>query len=181
MTRDRTGPAASRPDLERVVREERAGLVRAARVYVRNREEAEDVVQETLALVWRRRGALGVRDWRAYVYQAVRFNALKRLQRRREALSLDEHPHLEVAVALPVPDADPEVPAADLERAIAALPAAQQAALRMRFYLGRSFREIGEALAISTFTAASRVRYGLAGLRRALKVSSIHVRQGGPR
>lgn len=181
MTASPEDRTAARTGLERVVREEREALIRAAKTFVRSREEAEDVVHDTLALVWRRRRALVVRDWRAYCFQAVRFNALKRLQRRRDLPSLDEHPHLELAAVLPDPGDGPDVPVVELERALGALPPAQQTAIRLRFYLGRSFREIGEALSISTFTAASRVRYGLAGLRRGLKVSSRLKQQGGSR
>jgi RNA polymerase sigma factor (sigma-70 family) len=58
--------------------------------------------------------------------------------------------------------------ALELERAVASLPPAQQVVIRLRFYLGLSFREIGANLSISTNTAASRARYALAGLRRRL-------------
>ena len=57
--------------------------------------------------------------------------------------------------------------ALELERAVASLPPAQ-VVIRLRFYLGLSFREIGNNLSISTNTAASRTRYALAGLRRRL-------------
>ena len=62
--------------------------------------------------------------------------------------------------------------ALELERAIASLPPAQQVVIRLRFYLGLSFREIGRNLSISTNTAASRTRYALAGLRRRLAAAT---------
>jgi len=56
----------------------------------------------------------------------------------------------------------------ELERAIAQLPLAQQTVVRLRYYVGMSFREVGQALSISASTAASRTRYALQRLRRSL-------------
>jgi RNA polymerase sigma factor (sigma-70 family) len=58
----------------------------------------------------------------------------------------------------------------ELERAIEELPLAQQTVVRLRYYVGMSFREVGQALSISANTAASRSRYALQKLRRSLQV-----------
>ena len=55
-----------------------------------------------------------------------------------------------------------------LERAIEDLPEAQRTVIRMKYYMGLSFREIGEALKISLNTAGSRCRYALEALRETL-------------
>lgn len=57
----------------------------------------------------------------------------------------------------------------DLEEAIESLPLAQQNVIRMKYYFGMTFRQIGAALSISTHTAASRCRYALTKLRDVLK------------
>jgi RNA polymerase sigma-70 factor, ECF subfamily len=56
-----------------------------------------------------------------------------------------------------------------LERALRGLPETQQAVIRMKYYLGLSFREIADSLSISANTVASRCRYALACLRQTLK------------
>ena len=56
-----------------------------------------------------------------------------------------------------------------LERAMKALPPSQQTVIRMKYYMGLSFKEIGEALKISLNTAASRCRYALAALNKNLE------------
>lgn len=152
-----------RNPLEAMVRAERSRLVATARRWLPNEHEAEDVVQETLMAVWARMKTQPPRQVRAYVYRAVRLNAMKRRIRRVEHQPLDtdiEAPPLDQASQ--VWDVDPIM----LERALRGLPQAQQAALRMRYYLNLTFREIGLALSVSTYTAASRCRYGIASLRR---------------
>jgi RNA polymerase sigma factor (sigma-70 family) len=57
----------------------------------------------------------------------------------------------------------------DLEEAIELLPLAQQNVIRMKYYFGMTFRQIGAALSISTHTAASRCRYALTKLQDMLK------------
>ena len=65
------------------------------------------------------------------------------------------------------PETEPLDPL-ELERAIAELPTAQQVVIRMRYYLGLSLAQISRNLSISSNTAASRCRYALAALRKAL-------------
>ena len=55
-----------------------------------------------------------------------------------------------------------------LEQALQQLPDSQQAVIRMKYYLGMTFKEIGRALSVSMNTAASRGRYALVRLRRLL-------------
>jgi RNA polymerase sigma-70 factor (ECF subfamily) len=57
-----------------------------------------------------------------------------------------------------------------LEQALGSLPESQQTVIRMKYYMGLSFREIGEALQISLNTAGSRCRYALETLRDILGV-----------
>jgi RNA polymerase sigma-70 factor (ECF subfamily) len=153
-------------DFQAFAAENRAMWVRLARRVLGNREEAEDVVQETLALLWERRENLKVENPGAYTARAVWLNALKRRARHRH--------HLPLEMAESVGGEEPEeifLPPVDskvLERAVENLPEAQKAVLRMKYYMGLSFKEISEALEISLNTAGSRCRYALGALRAAL-------------
>ena len=154
-------------DFQAFVAENRGLWVRLARRVLGNREEAEDVVQETLALLWERRDGLKVENPGAYTARAVWLNSLKRRARRKRHLPLEmaesagqEKPETEFLSETVDPRA--------LERAMEKLPEAQKAVLRMKFYMGLSFKEIGEALEISLNTAGSRCRYALGALRAAL-------------
>src|SRR5690242_11632258 len=70
---------------------ERRGLwLKLAFRILGNREEAEDVVQETLAILWEKRRLLEVESPGAYVARAVWLNALKRKTRHKAHLGLEE-------------------------------------------------------------------------------------------
>ena len=156
---------AGKDAIERWITDQRPRLLRTANSILHDREEAEDVVQQTLLAVWERARREEIRNPGGYLARAVYWNALKRRARRRIETSLDALPEPPDRMTSPFP-AD-RVDAFELELALDQLPPAQQAVIRLRFYLGLSFREIGANLSISTNTAASRTRYALANLRKA--------------
>lgn len=145
----------------------RPRLVRTAASLLGDPGEGENLVQATLVAVWEahRRGERF--DLDPYAKRAVWLNALRLRARRREWVSLeDEGAEVELGFA-PSGDDSAELTPWELERAIGSLPPTQQAVIRLRFYGGLSFQEIGEALAISMNTAASRCRYALQAMRAA--------------
>lgn len=161
-------------ELEGWVRDQRGALVRMAYGILRDPEESEDIVQETLLAVLQR--GHRIRRPAAYIARSVYWNALKRRARRRADLSLEAVP--ESALAQPDGAAGQHLDPFELERAVAELPSAQQTVIRLRFYLGLSFAEIAKNLSISINTAASRSRYALARLRRALRPDAERTREG---
>ncbi|MHB8879109.1 MAG: RNA polymerase sigma factor [Myxococcaceae bacterium] len=143
----------------------RPGLVSSARALLKDEAEAENIAQATLLAVWdaHRQGALEHLDH--YARRAVWTNALRHRARRRDWVPL------EAAGELSIDAGASELTSWELERAIADLPPAQQVVLRLRFYGGLSFKEIGQALTISMNTAASRCRYALDTLRRGFRAA----------
>lgn len=148
----------SRDELDTWVQARRGRWVRKAYWILRDHGEAEDVVQETLLAVLGKKHDVERLD--AYIARAVDWNAVKRRARRRVQVSLE---------TMPEPRVEDRLDAFELEQAVAGLPPAQQTIIRLRFYLGLTFAEIGKRLSISMSTAASRCRYALAGLRRTLR------------
>ncbi len=140
-----------------------AGLVAMAQAILRDAHEAEDIVQQTLAAVLERISEIDPEKLPRYLNRAVRLNALKRKSRRKERVSLDEI--AELAAGGSAEQLDPF----ELDEMLDELPLAQRNVIRMRFYFGMTFRQIGQSLSISTHTAASRCRYALAKLRERLK------------
>jgi RNA polymerase sigma-70 factor (ECF subfamily) len=142
--------------------EQRSRLIRTAHSILRDRDEAEEVVQQTMLAVWQRAQRQTIANPAGYLARAVYWNSLKRRARRHSEIPLD-------AIAEPAAGSvEDSIDAFELERAIAELSQAQQTVIRLRFYLGLSFREIAGNLAISTNTAASRTRYALHNLRKLL-------------
>jgi RNA polymerase sigma-70 factor (ECF subfamily) len=148
------------------LRGSRPRLVRLALSRLGDRGEAEDVVQETLLAVWKRHNAGAVQDLDAYADRAVWLNAVRRRTRLKDWEAIEDA-ELD-GLAGTEPDAEAWLEARALERAVEGLPAPQRAAIRLRFYAGMSFREMSGALSIGLDTAASRTRYALNALRKAL-------------
>jgi RNA polymerase sigma factor (sigma-70 family) len=158
--------ANGRQELEVFLASNRPRLVRLAWRILRDEHEAEDIVQETLAAVLRRLETERPRKIGAYVYAAVERNALKALARRRTGVPLDAQAAWSEGEQ---DDADEQdIDPLTLEQALLQLPPAQQVVIRMKYYMGYTFRQTSEALAISINTAASRCRYALAALRAQL-------------
>ncbi len=135
-----------------------------------NREEAEDVVQETLTLLWEKREKLEIENPGAYAARAVWLNSVKRRSRRRVQIDLADLPELEAPESFQPLDQVDDLDPVELEQAMEKLPESQRTVIRLKYYVGLSFREIGEALQISLNTAGSRCRYALETLRELLDV-----------
>lgn len=148
----------------------RPRLLRMALSILQNEHEAEDTVQETLLEVWRAHNDREIGNVAAYAARSVWLNAKKRRSRRREIVSLDEAIRANPAMEPFVDSGEGRVlTSMELEQAILRLPPAQQTVIRLRYYGGLSFREIGFALRISINTAASRCRYALSALKNIMQ------------
>jgi RNA polymerase sigma-70 factor (ECF subfamily) len=154
-------------------------LLLFARQQTRSQQDAEDVLQDALVrLVDKLNSGEFVGDesaWLPYLYTSIRRLAIDlsrkddRRHRREDLVSGDViqagkedfHPWFEG-------DASDEEDRALLEKALKNLPEKFREVLVMKIWGERTFAEIGEALEISQNTAASRYRYGLEALKRAL-------------
>lgn len=147
----------------------RPKLVRLAASQLKDEHEAEDVVQDTLTILWRR-GPEGIANLDAYAARAVWQNAGQRRARRHEALPLETDVLRAAGFDEPVAReaVEDKLQQWDIEEAIGRLSPSQQEVVRLHYYADLSFKEIGNALAISMNTAASRCRYALDQLRYAL-------------
>jgi len=140
----------------------RPKLLRLARSIIRDRSAAEDVVQDTLIKIWDAHRQGSIRELSSYASRAVWINALKYRVRRKSWVPLEpEQFENESVRSEPESDLSP----GELEEALSGLPVIQQSVLRLRYYSGLSFKEIGISLGISMNTAASRSRYALEKLR----------------
>lgn len=132
------------------------------------REDAEDVVQTAFVrLAGMGSELLGVRDLAPYVATMVHREAVavsKRRALRDTQVQLD-------AASLVAPQANPEH---ELERRrvakiVAELPVDQREVVVLHVWCGLTFREVGRATGVSTFTAASRYRLATSRIRRTME------------
>lgn len=141
---------------------------------LRDERAAEEATVEVFRRVWDRAETFDpergkVVAWVLTLTRSAAFEALR--SARREARG-----RVELAAAELVPGDLPgplavsttSETAARVEAALAALPEEQQRALRAAYFGGLSYREVAEALGQPLGTIKTRIRAGLAALRRAL-------------
>lgn len=144
-------------------------LVLLARQWCPTQADAEDAVQEAFMQFWPRRER--VQDPAAYLYRCTRNAALDQRRaatRRRERQATTAAGHAELARE-PSPAFQQHEDREQLEQALSQLPDDQRQVVVMKIWGGLTFAQIGTACAVSPNTAASRYRYGLAALRKALE------------
>jgi RNA polymerase sigma-70 factor, ECF subfamily len=142
---------------------------------LRERHEAEEVLQETFMEVWRRareydakRGAI-----EAWVATIARTRAIDHLRTQRTARRVTEA--AQPTSVLSTPPAPPDVSASDGEdrsrvaAALKALPTGQRNALELAYFEGLSHTEIAERTGDPLGTVKTRVRLGMEKLAALIK------------
>lgn len=163
------------PDFRKLIAHERVRLIRLSYSIVKDADDAEDIVQETLIAIWKINKTEKIRNLHAYAKRAVWINSIRHRKRVKgiDFINFDELGKKGLAEPAVYHDLDRELTSWELEDAIRELPAAQQTVIRLRFYSSLSFIEIGRALSISLNTAASRCRYALETLRDILHTNDM--------
>jgi len=134
-----------------------------------DREDAQDVFQEVLAVIWRQLRSIDRHaNPQAYILRicvTCSYDALRKKARRRREVRLER----EVEAAKAVCRAEGDELAQCLSEAIALLPPKQGKAVFLRLIEGEDYTAIGEILDCSPDTARSHFHKGKMLLRRALQ------------
>jgi RNA polymerase sigma-70 factor, ECF subfamily len=140
---------------------------------LKNSASAEDILQEVFMQIWRGPGSCleakgEIRGWLAVV---SRNRAIDLLRKRRPSDSIEN-------VYLPSPykvstDAEHNLLCEKARIAIEMLPINQQQALNMAYFGGMTQAEISEATGCPLGTIKTRIRSGMAGLRKALTETKV--------
>lgn len=144
------------------------GMLAHARRLTDEPDTAHDIVQETWIAI--ARALPGLRDERAFLAFALRIvtrAAARDLGRKRRGRAADTGFAETQPVAAPAPD--DAIMGTELRRAIAALPAAQRAALGLYYLEGLSVSDIAHVLDIPPGTVKTRLMHARARLRALLK------------
>jgi RNA polymerase sigma-70 factor (ECF subfamily) len=147
-----------------------AQLVGAANVVLRDPAVAEEIVQDVMLELWRRRETLVVEDsLRAYLYRATRNRALNHV--RHLAVQRRGEPQLRGESAAP-PRADARLTAGEIQvalrDAIHDLPDRCREIFEMSRVQGLKYAEIAEILGISVKTVEAQMGKALRILRERL-------------
>jgi RNA polymerase sigma-70 factor (ECF subfamily) len=142
---------------------------------LRDRAEAEDVLEEVFWELWRRRGRYDRERSSPFSYLMTlsRSRALDRLRfRRRRAGIWHGLPDGELpsgSSPTPYEDALAAEQRAAIARALHELPEASRRAVELNFFEGLSHREIADRLGDPLGTVKTRIRQGLLALRKVLR------------
>ena len=152
-----------------IFREHYSGLVLAAARLLGDRSLAEEVVQDVMLELWRRREALLLTGpLRAYLHQSSRNRALNHLRHGRTVRQSE--PYVRLPTAAPRPDA--RVSARELQAAVAEaikdLSPPQREVFEMSRRDGLTYPEIASVLDISVKTVEARMGRALRHLRERL-------------
>ncbi|MFL6060499.1 MAG: RNA polymerase sigma factor [Marmoricola sp.] len=141
-------------------------LLRLAVLLLRDRELAEDVVQDSFVALHRHWRRIDRGNAPAYLARTV-VNRSRSAQRHRVVVARHRPQPLADGVAADVPVLAREKRAQVLD-ALAALPTRQREVLVLRYYLDLSEREIAQTLGISSGAVKSHASRGAAALRATL-------------
>lgn len=152
--RDATG-------FEAAVHEESGRLFAVAYSILRDVQEAEDAVQETMELAWR--------SWQDLRDPSKRSAWLRQICVRRAIRSRRRLlPRLWLADAIDVPGQAPADPDLDLDRGYHRLTRQQRAVIALHYEYGYSLDECAELIGCQPGTARSHLARALASLRKEL-------------
>lgn len=132
-----------------------------------DRQQAEDVVQETLLRAWRHPEALSGRPVRPWLFTVAR-NLVVDAHRARQARP-PEAGEAPLAVLPAADDIDRALESWTVAEALADLSPQHRAVLIETYYRGLSVAEAATVLGVPPGTVKSRVYYALRALRRALQ------------
>lgn len=160
------------PEFEALIDTFQDRLVRYAFCRLKDVGEAEDIVQEVFLKAYARRNELcNVSHVAPYLYRMIANLCIDRLRRpkpvvlRLEAIRAENMPSARSVATERVAAAEQLKHADEL---LARLPRRQAEVLRLRVFDELSLAEIAEICGCSLATAKSRLRYGVARLRRIL-------------
>lgn len=135
---------------------------------LRDRHKAEDVLQDTFVQVLRFADAADPAAFRGWLFTVAHRQAALLKRKEKRAPSAAGADAL-LGLMDPAAAADAAADRADDARLaaelLAALPAAQQAVIRLRIYDGMKFRDVAEKLGCPLNTALARMHDGLKTLR----------------
>jgi RNA polymerase sigma-70 factor (ECF subfamily) len=175
--------------LEALIRRHGSALLGYLVRMTKDREEAEDLFQETFVRVHAKAGSYAGRgrfkSWLFAIATRVALDSLRR-KRRHPAVSLDAEPSAVLLQQAPAPDPLPWESAAQsdeaaaVRRAVAALPPRQRATLALAYFEGQSYPEVARTLGCSVGTVKTQMSRALRSLAARLPdPAAVPARGGG--
>lgn len=137
---------------------------------LRDKQGAEDLVQEVFVKVWRASALFRPERGRflAWLLQIAHTTAVDVLRRRNRSLPMTDVDGVVATGPSPEEEAERAVIGEQVRGALMRLPPEQRQVLELAYYEGLTHQEIARLVQIPLGTVKSRLRLGLVGLRRLL-------------
>lgn len=157
-------------EFEQLVGEYADDLFRFGVWLSRDREVANDLVQETMLRAWRSMDSLkDPRAVKSWLLTTLRRENARRFERKQLPLTdIDDYDPADATTRLP----EQEIETDDMRRSIAALPQKYREPLVMQALLGHSIAEIAEQLGLTESATMTRVFRARQKLRASLEPAS---------
>lgn len=167
LNRVRLGDTQAFEELYQMFWEE---LLDSALRVLKDRANAEDIVQEIFISLWRKRESIQIKDIKAYLYSSVRYKVISHIRKEKISLSVFElteqfHPYQNSTEE----QADFRETRQIIETTIAKLPSKCQSVFRMSRFDHMSNKEIAEQLGLSVRTVDSHISNAINFLRANMK------------
>jgi RNA polymerase sigma-70 factor, ECF subfamily len=142
---------------------------------LRDRAEAEEVLQEVFVLVWTRAGTYNVAlgSPAAWLVRVARNRAIDRLRANSVRLRGMESAPMPEAVESPESRASTSEQQRAVVRALDALPPDQRELIEQAYYLGLTQSELADRFKLPLGTVKTRIRSGMQALRQRLSETFI--------
>ena len=140
--------------------------------YVKNIEQAEEVVQDTFYNIWKNRKTLNIKtSLKSYLYTAVRNNCLQVLRTRSLDIKYENYykSHYTNESISPADELNAKELSNVINKALNSLPERCKVIFKMSRYEGLKYHEIAEKLAISIKTVEANMGKALKHFRMHLK------------
>ncbi len=143
-------------------------IFRFLRGTLKQKEMAEDIVQDTYEKLWVKRETVSYEKVKTYLFTTAYHTMIDRLRKERRLISMEESGAAENSVEMTSPDLNKI-----LHEGLNKLPSDQKAVILLRDYEGYSYKEIGEI----TGQSESQVKVNIFRGRKFLKkyIGSIEV------
>lgn len=142
---------------------------------LKNKEEARDIIQDIFLSIWERRERLNITEsFSAYLYKAIRYKVIDRINKRNDAAAYQEHfqAFLNTYLNASADNADhlvrERILTSIIDKEISQLPPKMRAVFELSRKSELSHKEIAAQLNLSEQTVRTHVKHALQILRTKL-------------
>ncbi len=139
--------------------------------YLKNTEDAEEIVQDIFFIIWKKREELNIKSIKSYLYQSVKNNCLQRI--RHKSLNDKYKSYIKHSYSEHSEQADKILNAKEIseiiEKTFDSLPERCKQIFQLSRYEGLKYKEIAEKLSISIKTVEANMGKALKHFRNNLK------------